>query len=148
MKLIKTLPHSVVNDNKEAIINRSDVAVICILEPDEQPIFDRTTHRILSVRFDHSLPGAMPGNSKQVAFSDAHATKILDFLLGLENFTCIDKMLVSCNDGSSLSGAVAKAARKHFGVDAEKFHLDNPFIRPNKHVLRKLHETRKSLVTA
>ena len=137
---IKAVPRDHMVKNKVAVLSLPNVAVISIIDFNQNPIFDRDEYRVITLRFD-DIEDTIVGDGKYkglILFSDFHAKKIFDFLAGVKHLTKIDTLLINCGAGISRSGAVARFARKYFGLNRDQFNKDNPHIFPNKLVMRKL----------
>ncbi len=134
---IKAVPRDHMVKNKVTVLSMPNVAAISIIDFNQTPLFDREDYRIITLRFD-DIEDVFNERPELILFSDAHAKKIIDFLAGIKNLIKIDTLLINCGAGISRSGAVARFARKYFGLDKAQFHKDNPYIFPNKLILRKL----------
>ena len=84
--------------------------VVSIVDPEEAPIFEQDTERIITVRF-HDLDPEWPVNTdldpKYVFMSAEDAKRIVDHVLKFHDHPAPWAFLVNCMAGISRSGAVA-----------------------------------------
>lgn len=72
------------------------------------------------------------------AFNQAHAERIIDFVMAQHLRSSDVTLYINCQLGFRRSGAVAVAVKELIGLDDEQFRSDNPTIAPNPHVLNTL----------
>ena len=134
---IKAVPRDHMVKNKITVLSMPSVAVISIIDYNQERIFERDDFRIITLRFD-DIENTFGERPELILFSDTHAKKIIDFLTGIKDLNKIDTLIINCGGGISRSGAVARFARKYFGLNRAQFYKDNPHVFPNKLILRKL----------
>ena len=121
----------------------ANVFVVSIVDPEEAPIFEQDTDRIITLRF-HDLDPEWPVDPERdprpsyVFMNEDHARRSVDHVLRFhqhpESWAC----LVNCMAGVSRSGAIGTFARRLAAISYGNFKKRNPGLHPNRHVLRLL----------
>jgi len=118
----------------------ANACVVSIVDPEEEPIFEQDTDRIITLRF-HDLDPQWPVDPERdprpsyVFMSEEDAKLIVDYVLRFhqhpESWVC----LVNCTAGVSRSGAVGTFVQRVARIPREQFITTNPVLHPNKYVL-------------
>ena len=117
--------------------------VISIVDPEHEPIFERDTARIITLRF-HDLDAQWPVDPERdprpsyVFMNEDHARRIVDHVLKFHQHPEPWEFLVNCMAGISRSGAVGTFVQRVAGIPAEQFLTQNTGLHPNGYVLKLL----------
>ena len=117
--------------------------VVSIIDPEEEPIFEEDTDRIVTLRF-HDLDPEWPVDPDRdprpsyVFMSEEDAKRIVDHVLKFYRHPAPWEFLVNCMAGISRSGAVATFVQRVAGVPADHFLTQIRDLHPNGHVLKLL----------
>jgi len=117
--------------------------VVSIIDPEEEPIFEEDTDRIVTLRF-HDLDPQWPVDPERdprpsyVLMNEDHAKRIVDRVLKFHEHPAPWELLVNCMAGISRSGAVATFARRLAAIPYGNVQKRHPGLHPNRHVLRLL----------
>ncbi len=117
--------------------------VVSIVDPEEEPIFEEDTERIITVRF-HDLDPQWPVDRERdprpsyVFMSADHAQQIVAHVLKFHEHPERWECLVHCMAGVSRSGAVGTFIQRVAGIPAEHFLTQNTGLHPNRYVLKLL----------
>jgi len=117
--------------------------VVSIVDPEEEPIFEEDTDRIITLRF-HDLDPQWPVDPERdprpsyVFMSAEQARQIVDHVLKFHEHPAPWAFLVNCMAGVSRSGAVATFVQRVAGIPAEQFLTQNTGLHPNGYVLKLL----------
>jgi len=116
---------------------------VSITDPEEEPVFDEETDRIITFAF-HDVDPAwfkdyQPGQGKQYRWmTEDEAKKCADFILrhhaAVEEYILYTKRMA----GICRSGAVGSFAHRVAGIPYADFREENPTLYPNGHMLRLL----------
>lgn len=91
----------------------------------------------LALQFDDCLiEGYMLDGTMAVLFSKKQANDVIDFIEKINKDTNDFDLVIHCHAGISRSGAIAEFTSKYLNIPFE-----DPYIRPNTHVLKTLWET-------
>ena len=117
--------------------------VVSIIDPEEEPIFEEDTERIITVRF-HDLDPQWPVDPERdprpsyVFMNAEQARQIVDHVLKFHQHPEPWELLVNCMQGISRSGAVGTFVQRVAGIPAEQFLTQNTGLHPNGYVLKLL----------
>ena len=117
--------------------------VVSIVDPEEEPIFEEDTERIITLKF-HDLDPQWPVDPERdprpsyVLMNADHAQQIVAHVLKFHEHPERWECLVHCMAGVSRSGAVATFVQRLAGVPAEHFLTQNAGLHPNGYVLKLL----------
>ncbi len=117
--------------------------VVSIVDPEEEPIFEEDTERIITVRF-HDLDPQWPVDPERdprpsyVFMSADQARQIVDHLLRFHAHPAPWEFLVNCMAGISRSGAVGTFVQRVADIPDEHFLTQNTGLHPNGYVLKLL----------
>ena len=121
----------------------ANAVVVSIVDPEEEPIFEQDTDRIITLRF-HDLDPQWPVDPERdprpsyVFMSADQARQIVDYVLRFHAHPAPWEFLVNCMAGISRSGAVGTFVQRVVGIPAEQFLTQNTGLRPNPYVLKLL----------
>ncbi len=121
----------------------ANVFVVSIVDPEEAPIFEEDTERIITVRF-HDLNPDWPVDPERdprpsyVFMSEEDAKRIVDHVVRFHEHPERWECLVHCMAGVSRSGAVGTFIQRVAGIPAEHFLTQNTGLHPNRYVLKLL----------
>lgn len=118
---------------------------ISIIDLDGIKIFDADSPHVITLLFDDVLPETVGtldklGGRKFKLFDEDFAQRIIEFLLAINEDPQVETLYVNCGAGIARSGAVVTFVQKLYGLDAERFAADNPYIIPNTWVLQTLQQ--------
>jgi len=120
---------------------QANAFVVSIIDPEEEPIFEEDTDRIVTLRF-HDLDPEWPVNTdldpKYVFMSADQARQIVDHLLRFHAHPAPWEFLVNCMAGISRSGAVGTFVQRVADIPDEHFLTQNTGLHPNGYVLKLL----------
>jgi len=117
--------------------------VISIVDPEHEPIFERDTARIITLRF-HDLDAQWPVDPERdprpsyVFMNQEDANRIVNHVVKFHEHPEPWEFLVNCMAGISRSGAVGTFVQRVAGIPAEQFLTQNTGLRPNPYVLKLL----------
>ena len=117
--------------------------VVSIVDPEEEPIFEQDTDRIITLRF-HDLDPQWPVDPERdprpsyVFMNAEQARQIVDHVLKFHQHPEPWELLVNCMQGISRSGAVGTFVQRVAGIPAEQFLTQNTGLHPNGYVLKLL----------
>jgi len=117
--------------------------VISIVDPEHEPIFERDTDRIITLRF-HDLDPQWPVDPERdarpsyVFINEEDAKRIVNHVVKFHEHPEPWEFLVNCMAGISRSGAVGTFVQRMAGIPAEQFVTQNTGLRPNPYVLKLL----------
>ena len=117
--------------------------VISIVDPEHEPIFERDTARIITLRF-HDLDAQWPVDPERdprpsyVFMNQEDANRIVNHVVKFHEHPEPWELLVNCMAGVSRSGAVGTFARRLAAISYGNFKKRNPGLHPNRHVRRLL----------
>ena len=115
--------------------------VISIVDPEHEPIFERDTDRIITLRF-HDLDPQWPVDPERdarpsyVFINEEDAKRIVNHVVKFHEHPEPWEFLVNCMAGISRSGAVGTFVQRMAGIPAEQFVTQNTGLRPNPYVLK------------
>jgi len=121
----------------------ANTSVVSIVDPEEEPIFEEDTERIITVRF-HDLDPDWPVDPERdprpsyVFMSEEDAKRIVDHVVRFHEHPERWECLVHCMAGVSRSGAVGTFIQRVAGIPAEHFLTQNTGLHPNRYVLKLL----------
>ena len=117
--------------------------VVSIIDPEEEPIFEKDTDRIITLRFHDLDPqrlvdAGLEPRSGYVFMNRNHAKRIVEHVLRFHEHPAPWELLVNCMAGISRSGAVGTFVQRVAGIPAEEFLERNPGLCPNGYVFKLL----------
>jgi len=121
----------------------ANAVVVSIVDPEEEPIFEQDTDRIITLRF-HDLDPQWPVDPERdprpsyVFMNAEQARQIVDHVLKFHQHPEPWELLVNCMQGISRSGAVGTFVQRVAGIPAEQFLTQNTGLHPNGYVLKLL----------
>ena len=102
----------------------ANAVVVSIVDPEEEPIFEQDTDRIITLRF-HDLDPQWPVDPERdprpsyVFMNAEQARQIVDHVLKFHQHPEPWELLVNCMQGISRSGAVGTFVQRVAGIPAE-----------------------------
>ena len=141
---IECIPRKTMEDFKDKFLQRDDVAVISIIDPNMPFIFERNTHKILQLKFSDIEPGPFLKHSficEDMTFmSHGQAMDIVSRINLLANDDNQWKLMINCSAGICRSGAIGQFAQAFSTMPDAHFASVNMHIKPNQYVFNKLVE--------
>lgn len=124
---------------REAMHNRipENAFIVSIIDPEEDPIFDEDTDRIITLRFHDLDPKWFEPQhtSSYVFMSEEQAKQIAAHVFKHADAEEEFVFYVNCMAGISRSGAVGTFAARVAGISDEEFRAANHQIMPNGYIL-------------
>lgn len=145
---IECVSRSTMESMKPAILANPNIAVISIIDPNKERIFECNTQRIQTSMF-HDMTPCVNFLRDSIAvrnekFMDGRqAFAIIDFIENLVHSKSEVKLFINCTAGIARSGAVAVFAKHFSTMKDNEFACVNSQIDPNEWVLWKLIEVWK-----
>src|SRR5439155_24243208 len=121
----------------------ANAVVASIVDPEEAPIFEQDTDRIITLRF-HDVDPEWPVDPERdprpsyVFMSEEDAKRIVDHVLRFHQHPESWELMVNCMAGVSRSGAVGTFVQRLASIPEADFITTNPALHPNKYVLKLL----------
>lgn len=144
-KYIKILPKFYFDEHvcDKLISDNIDHSVyISILDPDNDEKLYKTSENFLQVYMwdvEKDVHAAKV-NKFYKKPTDTELIKIIDFTDRHKNK---ENFIIHCSAGISRSGAVGRFIQEILDLDSKKFYRDNPHIKPNLYILKRLRELYK-----
>lgn len=116
---------------------------ISIIDAEGIKIFEQDTPRVVTVVFDDVRPDTLHkvmGDRQITLFDEAHADKIIEFVVALNANPDAETLYVNCGAGIARSGAVVTFVQQLYELDQATFAADNQRIVPNTWVLGTLQD--------
>lgn len=145
ISFVKALPKVGMEQVKDLMLQRENAAVISIIDPGAEHVFERNTHRILTLEFSDLEPtsflrGSWFEGTKEKYMDHHQAERIVAMIHRLVCDEKDFKLFVNCSAGIARSGAIVTFAHAFSSMKDTHFVAENPHIKPNWWVLMKLIE--------